>query len=93
MIRELRQATGTTFVIATHDPNVAQAADRAIRIVDGLVEEQQLTDVVIVPPSERNSGMSFIHQAMTSNTVPLTPVPTYLKVQRALLAVCISLPH
>jgi len=37
MIRELRQATGTTFVIATHDPNVAQAADRAISIVDGLV--------------------------------------------------------
>jgi putative ABC transport system ATP-binding protein len=35
MIRELRQATGTTFVIATHDPNVAAAADRAIRIVDG----------------------------------------------------------
>ncbi len=39
MIRELRQATGTTFVIATHDPNVAQSADRAIRIVDGLVAE------------------------------------------------------
>lgn len=37
MIRDLRQTTGTTFIIATHDPNVAQAADRAIRIVDGLV--------------------------------------------------------
>ena len=37
MVRELRQATGTTFVIATHDPNVAAAADRAIRIVDGQV--------------------------------------------------------
>ncbi|HEX2350297.1 MAG TPA: ABC transporter ATP-binding protein [Ktedonobacterales bacterium] len=35
MIRELRAATGTTFVIATHDPNVAAAADRAIRVVDG----------------------------------------------------------
>ena len=35
MIRELREATGTTFVIATHDPNVAAAADRAIRVVDG----------------------------------------------------------
>jgi putative ABC transport system ATP-binding protein len=35
MIRDLRQATGTTFVIATHDPNVAAAADRAIRVVDG----------------------------------------------------------
>lgn len=38
MIRDLRQATGTTFVIATHDPTVASAADRAIRIVDGRVE-------------------------------------------------------
>lgn len=39
MIRDLRQATGTTFVIATHDANVAAAADRSIRIVDGLVVE------------------------------------------------------
>ncbi|MEO7001511.1 MAG: ABC transporter ATP-binding protein [Ktedonobacterales bacterium] len=37
MIRDLRQSTGTTFVIATHDPNVATAAERTIRIVDGLV--------------------------------------------------------
>jgi putative ABC transport system ATP-binding protein len=37
MIRELRRATGATFVIATHDPTVAAAADRAIRIVDGQV--------------------------------------------------------
>src|SRR5262249_54445206 len=37
MIGDLRRATGTTFIIATHDPDVAGAADRAIRIVDGLV--------------------------------------------------------
>ena len=37
MIRDLRQSTGATFVIATHDPNVAAAADRAIRIVDGQI--------------------------------------------------------
>jgi len=37
MVRDLRDRTGKTFIIATHDPNVAKAADRAIRIVDGLV--------------------------------------------------------
>jgi len=37
MIGDLRAATGTTFVIATHDPTVAAAADRAISIVDGRV--------------------------------------------------------
>lgn len=37
MIRDLRESTGATFVIATHDPTVAAAADRAIRIVDGRV--------------------------------------------------------
>jgi len=35
--------------------------------------------------------MSFIHQSNDQQSVPLTPVPTYLKVQRALLAVCIIL--
>jgi putative ABC transport system ATP-binding protein len=40
MIRDLRRATGTTFVIATHDTNVAGAASRAIHIVDGRVAER-----------------------------------------------------
>ena len=37
MIGDLRHATGTTFVIATHDADVAAAADRAIHIIDGVV--------------------------------------------------------
>ncbi len=37
LIADLREQTGKTFIIATHDPAVAAHADRAIRIVDGLV--------------------------------------------------------
>jgi putative ABC transport system ATP-binding protein len=39
LIGDLRRATGTTFVIATHDPNVAHSADRAIHIVDGRIAQ------------------------------------------------------
>ena len=35
LIAELREQTGKTFIIATHDPVVASHAGRALRIVDG----------------------------------------------------------
>jgi len=37
MIRGLQEQTGTTFIIATHDPNVAAAAQRTIRLEDGRI--------------------------------------------------------
>src|SRR5579871_1014672 len=37
LIADLREQTGKTFIIATHDPVVASHADRSIRIVDGLI--------------------------------------------------------
>ncbi|GAC1390625.1 MAG: ABC transporter ATP-binding protein [Ktedonobacteraceae bacterium] len=39
LIAELREQTGKTFIIATHDPVVASHADRALRIVDGNIAE------------------------------------------------------
>jgi len=37
LIAHLREQTGKTFIIATHDPAVASRADRSIRIVDGRI--------------------------------------------------------
>src|SRR5437588_1816441 len=39
LIAQLREQTGKTFIIATHDPVVASHADHAIRIVDDLLAE------------------------------------------------------
>jgi len=47
LIAELRDRTGKTFIIATHDPVVASHADRAIRIVDGKIAQIDLSQGVI----------------------------------------------
>jgi putative ABC transport system ATP-binding protein len=39
LIAHLREQTGKTFIIATHDPVVASHADRTIRLVDGSIAE------------------------------------------------------
>ena len=42
LIAYLRQQTGKTFIIATHDPVVASHADRSIRIVDGRIADLEM---------------------------------------------------
>ena len=37
MMREINRETGTTFVLVTHDPEVAGTCDRAIHMLDGKV--------------------------------------------------------
>jgi putative ABC transport system ATP-binding protein len=44
LIAHLREQTGKTFIIATHDPVVASHADRTIRLVDGSIAEIDLLD-------------------------------------------------
>ena len=36
-MRKLNQDKGVTFVFATHDPKVMEAADRVVRMVDGKI--------------------------------------------------------
>ena len=44
LVSDLRDRTDKTFIIATHDPEVACHANRAIRIVDGLIASIDNTD-------------------------------------------------
>ncbi|HSK46599.1 MAG TPA: ABC transporter ATP-binding protein [Coriobacteriia bacterium] len=39
LLRRINVETGTTFVIVTHNPEVAEACDRTIKMRDGLVED------------------------------------------------------
>jgi len=42
VLRDINLTTGTTFVIVTHNPEVAAACDRTIRMRDGAVEDHGL---------------------------------------------------
>ena len=37
MMRNVNEASGTTFLIVTHDPRLAQRCDRIIELVDGRI--------------------------------------------------------
>ena len=43
LVRELREAEGTTLVLVTHDPAVAARADRLVYLRDGRVEREEMS--------------------------------------------------
>lgn len=43
VMREVNRTTSTTFVLVTHNPEVAEACDRTIRMRDGVVEDDGLS--------------------------------------------------
>ena len=53
MMREINLPTGTTFILVTHDPDVAEACDRVIHMRDGVVTEDTVRmDLVGVSAAE-----------------------------------------
>jgi lipoprotein-releasing system ATP-binding protein len=47
VLREINETSGTTFLIVTHDPRLAQRCDRIIELVDGrIVSDRPNTNVV-----------------------------------------------
>jgi putative ABC transport system ATP-binding protein len=59
VMREINTKTGTTFVLVTHNPEVAESCDRTIRMRDGLVEDDGLATEVeleFAPKHERGAN-------------------------------------
>jgi putative ABC transport system ATP-binding protein len=52
LIGDLRTQTGTTFIIATHDPRVASAAERTLSIMDGLLADAVQDGISMQPAGE-----------------------------------------
>jgi putative ABC transport system ATP-binding protein len=53
MMREINRATGTTFVLVTHDPDVAAACDRIINMRDGVVVRDEARVLPLVTRGTR----------------------------------------
>jgi predicted ABC-type transport system involved in lysophospholipase L1 biosynthesis ATPase subunit len=39
LLRDLNRERGLTMILVTHDPNIAQQADRVVRLAEGRIEE------------------------------------------------------
>ena len=45
LLRRMHRELGTTFLIVTHDPRLAERCDRLVELVDGRIERDQKTDL------------------------------------------------
>ena len=58
VLRAVNEASGTTFLIVTHDPRLAQRCDRIIELVDGRIVSDRANMNVV-----RRSGAAFSESA------------------------------
>ena len=67
-------ATGCTVLVITHDPEVAAAARRVIRIEDGRLHEQSRADLATVPVAEAVSSVADTPAEATVDAPANAPV-------------------
>jgi putative ABC transport system ATP-binding protein len=59
LIREMRKALDLTVVMVTHDPNVANAADRQLHLIDGRLVDSHRQSVDIAAAAPATAGPVF----------------------------------
>ena len=84
MLRELNEDFGITLILVTHDDEVAQYANRIVRLRDGrikeIVEKRDVTETA-VSNSPSTSNRKTKKLASNSAISSITPYKTYAVVQ------------
>ena len=62
VLRAVNEASGTTFLIVTHDPRLAQRCDRIVELVDGRIVADRPNSKVV-----RRSGAVFSERAVKTS--------------------------
>lgn len=77
-LREIHEA-GNTIIMVTHNPDIAQYADRVIKLVDGQIEQEftgrKLSSTVRVEQKEAAKIVDSANDPSITNKKPLTAKP------------------
>lgn len=65
LIRQICRETGTTLIMVTHDPEMAQYADRVVKLLDGKILENTV--------NENPAEVVLVKTLSDGTVVPLTP--------------------
>jgi putative ABC transport system ATP-binding protein len=60
MMREINLLTGTTFILVTHDPDVAEACDRVIHMRDGVVTDDTARLGLFAPAEDASRELAEV---------------------------------
>jgi putative ABC transport system ATP-binding protein len=79
LLRSLNREHAQTFVLVTHDPNVAAATDRIIRMRDGRIEADSRADggSAAADFGEARAGAAAGDAAAAAEVPPYTPAPVH----------------
>jgi ABC-type lipoprotein export system ATPase subunit len=67
LLRELNRRHGTTFIVVTHNPAVARAADRVVTVRDGKIRRDERMDSVFLSDLREFKESALGHAILDGN--------------------------
>jgi len=70
LMRQLNREQGTTFIVVTHNPAVARAADRIVTVRDGKIKRDERMDSVFLSDLREFKETALGHAILEGNVPP-----------------------